>query len=218
MCALYQLFGRGGSPVYDIIKEGDFISFEKILGKYVNPDPLYIGYSCEFSEGADEDGKVKIVELLLKKGADVNHWPRIYSHLAMSINSGYDKLTDLLLSKGINLNHDSMAASIERGNLSLVMMHRMKGIEFCNNIYAERINSLKLACENGSTEVIKYLVENQCHVADHYTAFKSLIIRNDLINAEYLLHNGAKVIYNNEKILDKSPIFFTPLQTKTSIC
>ena len=205
-------------PVVDILKEGDYESFELLLGKYIAPKSEYLFTACKGVQGANEDGKLKIVELLIEKGANVNHWlednvvsnshhERICSFLIDPIRFGYKKLVDLLISKGITLTCDSMAVAIEKGDLGLVQLHRSSGVNYRYGSSKFFDNtSLALAYKNGSIDVAEYILNDEYDLGQDFDAINALICRNDRDKVELLLNLGTKVNYTRDR-LDNSPIF-----------
>lgn len=204
-------------PVEDILKEGDYESFERLLGKYIAPKSEYLFTACKGVQGANEDGKLKIVELLMEKGANVNHWladnvvsnsryERICSFLIDPIRFGYKKLVDLLISKGITLTYDSMAVAIEKGDLGLVQLHRASGVNYrygSSNFFEN--TSLALAYRR-SLIVAEYILNDEYDLGQDFDAINALISKNDRDTVELLLNLGAKVNYTRD-LLDNSPIF-----------
>lgn len=205
-------------PVVDILKEGDYESFERLLGIYIAPKPEYLFTACKGVQGANEDGKLKIVELLIEKGVNVNHWlednvvsnshyERICSFLIDPIRFGYKKLVDLLISKGITLTCDSMAVAIEKGDLGLIQLHRSSGVNYrySSNKFFDN-TSLALAYKNGSIDVAEYILNDEYDLGQDFDAINALICRNDRDKVELLLNLGTKVNYTRDR-LDNSPIF-----------
>jgi ankyrin repeat protein len=156
------------------------LSYDKILTKYyqkypinrskkydnLNIDTLLLHYA--------EIGKIKVVNYLLNKGANIGHISESYGFndtaLSLSAEKGHFDVVKLLLERGANFHYDKdypfrIAAAFGHLNIVKLLLEPWLYMPYWRregkgcNIHADDDDALRQSIEQGQLEMVKYLLE-----------------------------------------------------------
>ena len=156
------------------LKSCNFKVAEHLLEKGAGVNRVYDRFERTSLVAAAESGSISIVQLMLKKGADVSGKTGEESLLAAS-KYGSTELVQLLLEAGVDVSSEkgqaSIVAAAKCGSTELVKLLLKNGADASGKTGEE---SLVAAAKCGSTELVKLLLKNGVD-ASGKTGEKSLV-------------------------------------------
>ena len=201
------------SPLYMTASRGLFNLSELLISKGANLNVYETGKNP--LRIAVEKGHIKIVDLLILNGADVN--AENGSILSSAIKKGSIGIVELLISKGIDMNgkYGSMLSyALEVGNIEIVELLISKGADLALAIEHDE-SILHKSAKNGFLEITEKILSKGFDVnkrsSDGYTPLHEAAQGGFYNIAELLVLKGADVNSKTKRSDDFSDGSYTPL-------
>jgi ankyrin repeat protein len=189
----------------------------RIVEKFLERDNCTLPNDTPALLAAVQNGHEKIVELLLKNGADASmaQYASKISPLYSAAGLGYNGILKLLLKKGVNIDMETKNANTaldvasQNGHYSSVqiLLEKDANVNHCN---AQRQTPLYYAAENGHYEIMMLLLEKGADVNICTKKENSALMRASWGGYENmvceLLSHGADV--NHCNVAGKTALFF----------
>eukprot|EP01100_Stratorugosa_tubuloviscum_P015270 TRINITY_DN865_c0_g1_i1.p1 TRINITY_DN865_c0_g1~~TRINITY_DN865_c0_g1_i1.p1 ORF type:complete len:217 (-),score=57.39 TRINITY_DN865_c0_g1_i1:54-641(-) len=156
--------------LYKTSETGDFKKTKEILNKYpqlINKDsPLYL---------AAGNGHLKICNLLIENGADVNQGGYHNTPLYLAARNGHFEICNLLIENGVDINKGyyeyatPLCIAVQNGHFEICNLLIEKGADINKGYYyfeKECGIPLNVAAENAQFQIFKLLIEKGAHISN----------------------------------------------------
>ncbi len=229
--ALIKMINEELLLIYIALKNNSDI-FEKIIKTTANEDAVTIDFNKADFRGdtilsfACQKGNTKIVEALIKNGADLN---KANEHgetpLFTACSKGHTKIVEALIKAGADLikanehGETPLFAACLNGHTKIVeaLIKSEADLEYQNNGF--RATPLFAACSKGHTKIVEALIEaradlNKANVYEATPLFAACLNGHTKI-VEALIEAGADLIKANEH--EETPLFAACYKGHTKI-